>query len=137
MCYSWIKVFVNLKAFALFWYRNVGMKSLNQMFTVMFSFPEGKNIKRSLRISHRPWLLLLLSLQSCPTLCNPIDSSLPGSSIIGFSRQKYWSGLPFPSPHRPGGIYHFPGQSYMFRNLTFVSKMTIDFSLKGNLFTKS
>ena len=82
------------------------------------------------------------SLQSCPTLCNPIDGSPPGSSVpgilqartlewvaisfskacmlsrfrcvrlyaalwtaahqaplsTGFSRQEYWSGLPFPSP---------------------------------------
>ena len=36
--------------------------------------------------------------QSCPTLCNPVDCSLPGSSVHGFSRQEYWSGLPFPSP---------------------------------------
>ena len=35
--------------------------------------------------------------QSCPTLCDPVDCSLPGSSM-GFSRQEYWSGLPFPSP---------------------------------------
>ena len=34
----------------------------------------------------------------CPTLCDPIDYSLPGSSIHGFPRQEYWSGLPFPSP---------------------------------------
>ena len=38
------------------------------------------------------------SLQSCPTLCDPIDGSPPGSLILGFSRQEYWSGLPFPSP---------------------------------------
>ena len=86
------------------------------------------------------------SLQSCPTLCDPIDGSPPGSAIpgilqarvlewvaisfsnvwkwkmkvkslshvqlsvtpwtaayqappsLGFSRQEYWSGLPFPSP---------------------------------------
>ena len=38
------------------------------------------------------------SLQSCPTLCNPIDGSPPGSPILGFSRQEYWSWLPFPSP---------------------------------------
>ena len=88
------------------------------------------------------WLLLLLLLQSCPTLCDPIDSSPPGSSVPGilwarilewvaisfskacmqscfscvwlcetpwtaahqsplsteFSRQEYWSELPFPSP---------------------------------------
>ena len=24
--------------------------------------------------------------------------SLPGSSVMGFSRQEYWSGLPFPPP---------------------------------------
>ena len=38
------------------------------------------------------------SLQSCPTLCDPIDGSPPGSPILGFSRQEHWSGLPFPSP---------------------------------------
>ena len=37
-------------------------------------------------------------LQSCPTLCDPIDSSPPGSPVLGFSRQEHWSGLPFPSP---------------------------------------
>ena len=31
--------------------------------------------------------------QSCPTLRNPMDRSLPGSSIHGFSRQEYWSGV--------------------------------------------
>ena len=36
------------------------------------------------------------SLQSCPTLCDPMDGSPPGS--LGFSRQEHWSGLPFPSP---------------------------------------
>ena len=35
------------------------------------------------------------SLQSCPTLCDPIDQA-PLS--MGFSRQEHWSGLPFPSP---------------------------------------
>ena len=38
------------------------------------------------------------SLQLCPTLCDPIDSSPPGSPVLGFSRQEHWSGLPFPSP---------------------------------------
>ena len=36
--------------------------------------------------------------QSCPTLNDPMDCSLPGSSIHGFSRQEYWSGVPLPSP---------------------------------------
>ena len=38
------------------------------------------------------------SSQSCPTLCDPMDCSPPGSPSMGFSRQEYWSGLPFPSP---------------------------------------
>ena len=35
--------------------------------------------------------------QSCPTLCDPMDCSLPGSSVHGIFQQEYWSGLPFPS----------------------------------------
>ena len=38
------------------------------------------------------------SLQSCPSLCNPTDLALQAPLSMGFSRQEYWSGLPFPSP---------------------------------------
>ena len=38
------------------------------------------------------------SLQLCPTLCNPMDCSLPGSSSMGFSRQEHWSRLLCPPP---------------------------------------
>ena len=33
----------------------------------------------------------------CSTLCDPMDCSPPRSSVE-FSKQEYWSGLPFPSP---------------------------------------
>ena len=36
--------------------------------------------------------------QSYPTLSDPMDCSLPGSSAHGISRQEYWSGVPLPSP---------------------------------------
>ena len=36
--------------------------------------------------------------QSCLTLCNPMDCSLPGSSVHGIFRQEYWGGVPLPSP---------------------------------------
>ena len=39
--------------------------------------------------------MYVLVAQSCPTLCDLMDCSLPLST--GFSRQEYWSGLPFPS----------------------------------------
>ena len=35
--------------------------------------------------------------QLCPTPCDPIDGSPPGSPSMGFSRQEYWSGVPLPS----------------------------------------
>ena len=45
--------------------------------------------------------------QSCLILCDPIDHSPPG---LGFSRQEYWSGLPFPSARDlpDVAIYKFP-----------------------------
>ena len=36
--------------------------------------------------------------QSYSTLCNPRDGNRPAPLSIGFSRQEYWSGLPFPPP---------------------------------------
>ena len=42
-------------------------------------------------------LCVCLVTQSSLTLCDPLDWSLPGSSVE-FSRQEYWSGVPFPSP---------------------------------------
>ena len=44
------------------------------------------------------WLYCARSHQSCPTLCNPMDCSLPVSSVHEFSRQENWSGLACPSP---------------------------------------
>ena len=44
------------------------------------------------------WSAAAKSLQSCPTLCDPIDSSHQAPLSLGFSRQEHWSGLPFPSP---------------------------------------
>ena len=39
-----------------------------------------------------------LVAKSCPTLCDPMDCSPPVSSVLGLSRQAYWSRLPFFSP---------------------------------------
>ena len=44
-----------------------------------------------------PWVCT----QSCPTLCNPMNFSLPGSSVYGISCQEYWNGLPCPPPSWP------------------------------------
>ena len=36
--------------------------------------------------------------QSCPTLRDPMDGSLPGSAVCGIFQARIRSGLPFPSP---------------------------------------
>ena len=50
------------------------------------------------------FLIYMSDSQSCPSLCDPMDCSLPGSFIHEFFRQEYWSGLPFPS-----GIFPIQG----------------------------
>ena len=41
----------------------------------------------------------------CPTLRDPVDCSLPGSSVHGIFRQEYWSGVPLPSPVLVSTVY--------------------------------
>ena len=36
-----------------------------------------------------------LVAKSCLTPCDPLDCSLPGSSVHGILPEEYWSGLPF------------------------------------------
>ena len=40
------------------------------------------------------------SLQSCPTLCDPMTAAHQAPPPLGLSRQEHWSRLPFPSPKR-------------------------------------
>ena len=51
--------------------------------------------------------------QSCLTLSDPMDYSLPGSSIHGISRQEYWSGVPLPSPMITVGAPIAPRSSFL------------------------
>ena len=37
--------------------------------------------------------------QACPTLATPWTAAYQAPLSMGFSRQKYWSGVPFPSPN--------------------------------------
>ena len=44
------------------------------------------------------WKSESIIAQLCLTLCDPMYSSPPGSSVHGISRQELWRELPFPSP---------------------------------------
>ena len=66
-------------------------------------------------------LFMCVCAQSCPILCNPIDLACQASLSMEFSRQKYWSGFPFPSP----GYLPDPGIEL------------VSLALEGELFTTS
>ena len=44
------------------------------------------------------WCMHAKSLQSCLTLCDPMDIAWQAPVFMGFSRQEYWSGLSCSSP---------------------------------------
>ena len=50
------------------------------------------------------WLVGLVA-KSCPTLVTPWTVAHQGPLSMGFSREEYWSGLPFPSPLWPYATY--------------------------------
>ena len=53
----------------------------------------------------------VLVAQSCPTLYDPMDCSLLGSSVHGILQARILDGLPYPSPgniHDPGIESGFP-----------------------------
>ena len=77
-------------------WRGWGASLQSTLKTVILSRLECPEVTtpKAFRVHLVQWKLLEL----CPTLCNPMDSSPPGSSVHGLSRQEYWSGLPFPSP---------------------------------------
>ena len=43
-------------------------------------------------------MVQLLCVQSCLTLCDPMNYSLQAPLSMKISKQGYWSGLPFPTP---------------------------------------
>ena len=50
---------------------------------------QSKNLLKAPQSCDSHPSLCVLSLQSCPTLCDPMDCSLPGSSVHGDSPGKY------------------------------------------------
>ena len=55
------------------------------------------------------------SLQSCPTLCDPMDSSPPGSSVHGFLQARIleWAAISFSNIKLPLTVLHMV--MYMFQ----------------------
>ena len=67
-----------------FFYHCATWKALNQLYFDKINFKNS--------------IVVVKLLSSVQLFCDPMDCNLPGSSVVEFSRQEYWSGLPFPSP---------------------------------------
>ena len=81
-----------------------GVSSTQLFFVEGHAYAEATNIKVA-AVTGKAYGTAFMALagkgsitQSYPTLCDPMDCSLPGSSVHGTLQQEYWSGLPFPSP---------------------------------------
>ena len=61
--------------------------------------------------------------QSCPTLATPWTAAYEAPPSMGFSRQKYWSVVPLPSPNFPLSIY------FTYFNVTLSICPILSFSL--------
>ena len=58
----------------------------------------SSHAQKSAKVLNLGYLLLLLAAQFCLTFCNPWTIAHQTPRSMGFSRQEYWTGLPFPSP---------------------------------------
>ena len=85
----------------------VGCHSVLQgIFPTQGSNPGLPHCRRILyHLSHQgslQWCVVVvvggLVAKSCPTLATPWTVACQAPLFMGFSRQEYWSGLPFPSP---------------------------------------
>ena len=77
----WARMVVALWLNQVLWFQSLWVLYCNAVSVSMFK---------------ESWCCLVAKL--CPSLCEPMDCSPPGSSVVGFPRQEYCSGLPFPSP---------------------------------------
>ena len=68
--------------------------------SVRLECPDRKRrnvVPQRTEVSGHTDLVCVLVAQSCLTLCDPWTVAHQAPLSMGFSRQEYWSGLPFPS----------------------------------------
>ena len=72
---------------------------LGSAYVIQDNFLSSSIMSKLRELSCAHFMLLLLSCFSCVRLCaTPQMAAHQAPPSLGFSRQKHWSGLPFPSP---------------------------------------
>ena len=89
--------------------RRASYFSVSSLLPIPYSLLNSNFHCTVLKICSTSWMhpCAAKSLQSCLTLCDPMDCRPQGSSVHGFSRQEHWSGQPRP----PAGDLPHPGWS--------------------------
>ena len=91
-----------LRIRVLCWKVKVKSFSCVQLFatpwTVAYQAPPSMGVSRQEYWSGVPFPSPNICTQLCPTLCSPVESTLPGSSAHEIFRQEYWSGVPLLTP---------------------------------------
>ena len=88
-CVVWMRVFAMTSAFS--WQNSVSFCSAS--FCTL-----RKSLHFLTKMQSVQNCTVVLVTQSCLTLCDPTDGPHQAPLSTEFSRQGYWSGLPFPSP---------------------------------------
>ena len=79
-------------------YTTIGNKN-SQVFTLDLPCSKASIVSMiHTTLCQRQRSIAVLVAQSCPTLCDPGTVARQSSLSMGFSRQEYWSRLPFSSP---------------------------------------
>ena len=90
------------------------------------SSPRPPQVDKDHGKQRRPSAAKNVCVQSCPTLCGPVDCSCQAPLSMRFSRQEFWSGWPFPPPgHLPDpGIEHLSPASPALAGRFFTTSTT-------------
>ena len=86
------------------------LQSFPTLYDPIDGSPPGSTIRGILRSRTLEWVAIAFSnawkwkvkgevTQLCPTLATPWTAAYQASPSMRFSRQKYWSGVPLPSPN--------------------------------------
>ena len=103
LLYQWISIKATLKNAFLSPCLHCVLEQLHMVGAILYQTVGVESNGISVYTSvNKAWILtcgqLCSVVQLHLTLCNPMDCSPPGFSVLGFSRQKHRNGLPFPPP---------------------------------------
>ena len=101
------------------WWETYLLVTLASCLTCVSLFPHLCNSKRSIYLN--AWNRAQHTIvQSCPTLCDPLDYSLPGSSVHGNSQAKIveWVAISFSNIFLTQGLNPSPAHSEQYMNVS-------------------